>query len=167
MTLFKSRDNRHSSVTAALLLCLFPVITAASPAFADEITVNISLIRASDKIDALSAPDLFARVTIAGEAFQTEVVRNRNAANPNWTVSKRVEAGIHNVKIEILDKDVTKNEPVDINRVDNKRDLDFTVDTKSCIIGGFADAFRCGSEIKREGQELRKAEITFTVNAIR
>lgn len=167
MTLFKPRSYRNLRGVSVLLLGLVPPVTVASQSVADEITVNISLLRSIDRIDALSAPDLYARVTIAGEAFQTEVSRNRSATNPNWTVSKRVEPGVHDIKIEILDKDVTKNEPVDINRIENKRDLDFTINTKSCTISGFADPFRCGSEIKREGLEVKKAEISFTVNAVR
>jgi hypothetical protein len=167
MITLKPYSSRRTMIASALFLSLLPAVTTASPTLADNITVNISLVRALDRIDALSAPDLFARVTIAGEAFDTGVVRNRTASNPNWVVKKQVDSGVHEIKIEILDKDVTKNEPVDINRVDNKRDLDFTIDTKACKISGFSDAYRCGSEITREGQELKKAEITFSVNVTR
>jgi hypothetical protein len=78
-------------------------------------------------------------------------------------ISKTVAAGVHNIKLEILDKDVTKNDFVDVNRVDNKRDLDFTIDTRSCRIGGFSTAYRCRSPIVRAGNEKKKAEVTFSI----
>jgi hypothetical protein len=135
----------------------------ASQARADEIIVTIERVTALDQEDALSRPDFLARVTIAGEAFVTPVIRNQNTITPNWVLSKNVPAGTHNVKVEILDQDVTKNDLADINRVDNKRDIDFTVNTRNCRIQGFSSPFRCGSKIVRAGTERRKARVTFSV----
>lgn len=141
-------------------------ITAALPAAAQaqEIIVNIARVRALDVIDKLSKADFLARVTIDGEAFTTPAVRNQDDIRPNWTLRKRVSPGVHNIKIEILDKDVSKNDLIDINRINGKRDLDFQVDTRNCIVTGFQQAYRCRSVIQRGGNEAKKAEITFTVD---
>jgi hypothetical protein len=164
MTKFIGSRIAPSLRAATALWCgLFPAIVLASTAKADEITVNITRLKALDKIDQLSAADFLARVTISGEVFETKVVRNKDVIRPDWIVRKRVAAGSHDIKIEIVDKDVTKSELIDVNRIDNKRDLDFKVDTRSCLIGGFSETIRCGTLIRREGQEVKKAEIVFSV----
>ena len=56
-----------------------------------------------------------------------------------------------------------KAESVDINRLDGKRDLDFTIDTRSCRIEGFVTTYRCGQTIVRTGKERKASEVTFTV----
>ena len=78
-------------------------------------------------------------------------------------MSKRVEAGRHNVKLEILDKDLTKSELIGINWVDGKRDLDFVVNTRMCRIEGFASTYKCNATISRAGNERKKAEVSFVV----
>lgn len=144
--------------------------TALAPiaASADEITVTILRVSALDRDDALSRPDFLARVTIAGEAFVTKPILNQTDIQPtDWVFRKTVSAGSHEVKVEILDKDITKNDFVDINRIDNKRDLDFTVNTRRCTVTGFSPSYRCGNRIVRAGGERKKAEITFRVDARR
>lgn len=139
----------------------------ATQAQADEIAVNIRRLRALDKIDALSKADFYARVTIAGEVFTTEAIKDQDDIRPNWLVRKRVSSGIHNVKVEILDKDVAVTDLVDINRVEGKRDLDFQVDTQRCAVLGFSETYRCRSVIQREGTERKKAQITFSISVDR
>ncbi len=140
---------------------------ASSKAQADEISINITRVQALDKFDELSKADFFARVTIAGEVMMTPFVRNQNDVRPNWVVKKTVPPGVHKVKVEILDKDVTKNELIDINRLDKKRDLDFEVNTRSCQITGFQQTYRCRSAIVRAGNETKKAALTFRVDVKR
>lgn len=144
------------------------VAFAPANASADEITVTIDRVSALDKGDALSRPDFLARVTIAGELFVTKPILNQTDIQPtDWVFRKSVSPGQHEVKVEILDKDITKNDFVDINRIDGKRDLDFTVNTRRCTITGFSPSYRCGDRIIRAGAERRKAEITFRVDARR
>jgi hypothetical protein len=68
------------------------------------------------------------------------------------------------VTLEIFDRDVTKNEPVDINRVANKRKLDFTIDTRNCRISGLTGVRSCRATIVRAGTEPKSAEVTFSVD---
>jgi hypothetical protein len=139
-------------------------VSAPSQALAQshEITVAITSVKALDKVDELSGGDFFARITIDGSTETTPVVKDANF-KPNWKATKAVSAGEHKVKIELIDKDLTEDDPVDINRLDNKRDLDFTVNTKTCRIEGFSSTVKCGATITRAGKEKKKAEISFKV----
>lgn len=137
---------------------------AHAQALTHEIIIEIASFKALDKLDELSNGDVYARVTIEGEVLKTPVVSGKSEGKPNWTISKAVTAGKHEVKVELLDKDVSVDDPVDINKVANKRSLDFTVDTKTCRITGFSQTYKCGSKISRTGLEKKKAEIVFSVN---
>jgi hypothetical protein len=124
-------------------------------------------VKALDKFDGPvgSKADFMARVTISGTVFSTKPVREQDEIKPNWVITKPVGHGRHDVKLEILDSDVTNPpDPIDVNRVDKKRDLDFTVDTRACRIEGFATTYRCRATITRAGAERKKAEVSFTVN---
>ncbi|MEZ5852472.1 MAG: hypothetical protein R3D68_17710 [Hyphomicrobiaceae bacterium] len=132
-------------------------------ATAAEIEVVIDRVKALDVIDLSGGADFYAQVTIAGEVFKTEPMKDQNEISPNWVIRKRVHHGTYDVKLEILDKDVSKDDPIDINRVDPKRDLDFRVNTRTCGITGFAQYYHCGTIIQRAGNEKKKAEITFRV----
>lgn len=128
-----------------------------------EITLTVVRFKAIDKADELSAGDFFARVTIDGSKQQTATVSDRAEVRPDWKISKSVSPGVHKVKLELIDKDVSIDDPIDINRLGNKRDLDFTVDTRSCVIEGFATDYKCGATITRAGGERKMAEISFKV----
>jgi C2 domain len=145
---------------------------AASPnalaqASSRDVTVTITSVKAIDKLDVFSRADFYARVTINGQMQATQRVRQQNEIRPDWKITARVPSGRHNIKLEILDKDVTVDEPIDINKVANKRDLDFTIDTRSCRIGGFSSSYRCGNPITRAGTERKSAEVTFSVDSKR
>ncbi len=149
----------------ATALLLAPLSMPASAQSANkELTIKVSRIKLLDKVDELSKGDLFARVTIDGDAQSTAVVRGASEIKTDWKITKKVTSGDHKVKVELVDKDVTQDDNIDINRVDKKRDLDFTVNTRSCRIEGFSSTYRCGSSISRTGAEPKKAEITFTVS---
>lgn len=139
-----------------------PAVATTGVALADEITVTVSSVKGLDKVDELSGGDYFARVTIDGDAQSTPVVKDTKF-KPNWKISKSVSSGEHKVKLELIDKDLAEDDPVDINRLDKKRDLEFTVDTKSCKIEGFSSTQKCGTTITRTGKENKKAEISFKV----
>ncbi len=136
---------------------------AHSAATAAEIEIVIDRVRALDVIDLSGPADFFARVTIGGRVFETEPVKRQNDISPNWIIRRRVHGGTHDVKLEILDKDVSRDDPIDINRVNPKRDLDFRVNTRYCTITGFAEPYDCGTVIQRAGGEKKSAEITFRV----
>ena len=132
-----------------------------------EVTVTISKVRALDKMDAFSKGDFYARVSIAGVPQETKPVRQQNDISPNWTITSVVPAGNTPITVEILDKDLTKSEPIDINRVENKRALDLSVNTRNCSISGLSGISRCRQTIVRAGTERKKAEITFSVDVRR
>jgi hypothetical protein len=140
--------------------------SAATATRADEITINITRVKALDRIDVGgTAADFLARVTIAGEQFKTPPIKQRSDIKPDWKISKKVAAGEHAVKIEILDDDaLNPADAIDVNRVDNKRDLEFTIDTRSCKVSGFSEDYRCGRTIKRAGQEKKRAALEFRVS---
>jgi hypothetical protein len=148
------------------------VAASAQSAKADEIIITIESIQALDRIDPGGGQaDFFARVTIAGEVFRTPVIRRADVVRPNWVISKRVRPGTHRVKLEILDKDaLSKDDVIDINRLDGKRDLDFRVRTRPCVVLDFAEPYRCtgrGVSITRAGREKKSAEVRFNVNTRR
>lgn len=131
-----------------------------------EVQVTIQQLVALDRGDYFSGEDFFARVTIGGQVFQSERIRGKDAVNPNWRFAAVVPNGRTDVKIEVFDKDIAQNDPIDINRVDPKRDLDFVVDTRRCRLEGFSEPYRCGDQVRRAGAERKKAEMTFSVNVV-
>lgn len=164
------RRTRRGALAAGLLATMLGASALPlAAAQAQEINLTIRSVRAIDKADAAGEglADFYARVTIAGETFKTEFIKDQDVIRPKWIFTKRVAPGIHDVKVEILDKDVAVDDPIDINRVDNKRDLDFQIDTRSCVITGFSNAYRCGSIIQRQGLEKKSAGITFVVTVKR
>lgn len=136
---------------------------AAKAAPGHQVTVVIQRVRALDKIDQLSKADFLARVTIAGQSETVQRVREGDDISPNWRITKTVPPGRHDIRLEIFDKDLSKNEPIDINRLANKRHQDFTIDTRTCRISGFAGFPRCNTPIVRGGTKPKKAEVTFRV----
>lgn len=154
--------RQRSSLCIATFAVLAVAYPLASAAHAEEIIVTITNVKGLDKVDELSGGDYFARVTIDGETQNSPVVKD-TSFKPDWKLSKKVSAGKHDVKLELIDKDLAEDDPVDINRLPNKRSLEFSVDTKSCKIEGFSSTYRCGKAITRTGAETKKAAITFNV----
>jgi hypothetical protein len=157
------------SALAAALLAVPLAVTAFAPqsqaeTASQELIITVKRVTLLDKVDELSKGDLYARVTIDGEIQSSPVVKGQNVFKPDWKLSKKVTRGDHNVKVELVDKDVTQDDNIDINRVDKKRDLEFSVNTKSCRIEGFSSSYKCGSSITRAGAEPKKADITFVVS---
>ncbi|HRO50770.1 MAG TPA: hypothetical protein PLW75_11575, partial [Hyphomicrobium sp.] len=79
-----------------------------------EITVTVIRFKALDRADELSAGDFFARVTIDGASQQTAVISDKAEVQPNWKLSKDVTPGVHNIKLALIDKDVSIDDPIDI-----------------------------------------------------
>ena len=152
---------KHAALGLGLFALALPV--AAKQAAADEIEIVITHVKALDAWDDLSKGDPFARVTIGKDAQTTPVIEQKTDITPDWKIVHKVKPGKHDVKLELLDKDVSVDDPIDINKVANKRPLEFTVDTRSCRIEGFSQGYRCGEKITRVGEESKKAEITFIV----
>ena len=152
---------RRAVMTA--LISAGAMTLAMGQAQAAELTVKIIHVRALDKFDEFSNGDLYAKVTIDGDIQSTPVVKGDNEIKPGWKITRKVSSGDHKVKVELLDKDVTQDDPIDINRVDKKRDLEFVV-TPRCRIEGFSSTYKCGSTITRAGKEAKKADISFSVS---
>jgi hypothetical protein len=165
-----------ASILAVALMVTAPAVEAQAPkaapkapakAVEHEVTVSITRVRALDQIDGGLAgqADFYARVTIAGETFTTPRLRGANDIRPDWKFTKKVPPGSHDIKIQVLDRDPLKpDDVIDINRVDNKRDLDFKINTKSCRVEGISGTPKCGATIVRAGAERKKAEMTFAVD---
>jgi hypothetical protein len=157
------------AATLAVPPMLFPLASSDAQAQSrpHEITITVSRVRAVDRLDIFSRADFFARSTIGTDAQNTPFVRQQNDIRPNWRLVHQVPAGRHDVGLELFDRDLTKNDPVDINRVANKRRLDFTIDTRTCRITGLTGISRCKNTIVRAGAEPKSAEVTFTVDVRR
>jgi hypothetical protein len=164
MMCFNRNAHPLSTRLAAAALALSAFAAAPSAALAAEVTVSVTKVSAIDKADEFSKGDFYARVTIDGETQSTQPIKQQNVDKPDWKISKKVKGGDVKVTLEILDKDVAQDDLIDINRVDNKRSLDFTVSTKSCRISGFSSSYKCGATITRAGKEKKAAEVSFKVN---
>ncbi len=156
---------RHFPRAIAMLATgvLLSAATMSSVALADEITVSITSVKGLDKVmklfrAAIISPE--SRSTVKLSLRRSRRTRERSSRKG---IKKSVSSGEHKVKLELIDKDLTEDDPVDVNRLANKRDLEFTVDTKSCEIEGFSSSPRCGSTIVRAGKENKKAEISFKI----
>ncbi len=160
-----SKFRALACAIAALPLSILALGTTATTAAAKdpEVIIKITRVRALDQADAFSKGDFYAKVNIGGETISTPPVKQESSINPNWVVSRKVKAGVVKVNIGVFDKDVSVDDPIDINRVDNKKDLDFTINTKTCKIEGFSSTYKCGAKISRAGKEKKAAEITFIV----
>jgi hypothetical protein len=129
--------GRKSFACAAAVAAAAVTFAAPSTADAAEIVITVKKFHALDKADELS---------------------------PDWKLTLPAKSGKNDVNLSLIDKDVSVDDPIDINRLPNKRDLDFTVDTRSCRIEGFAETYKCGQTITRAGEEKKKASISFTVD---
>lgn len=159
------RSNRWlSGLAGAAGLAALVAAPQAALAADKDVTVTILKVRAIDKVDEFSKGDFYARVTIGGTVLTTQPVKQSNIDKPDWKLSTKVKPGKVDIKVEILDKDVTVDDPIDINKVDNKRALDMTLNTKSCSIKGFSKGYSCGDTITRTGQEKKAAEVAFKIN---
>lgn len=128
-----------------------------------EVIIKVTRVRALDQADAFSKGDFYAKAVIDGETLKTPVVKQEASITPDWVISKKVKAGVVKVNLAVMDKDVSSDDPIDINRVANKRDLDFTINTKTCKVEGFSSTYKCGQKITRAGKEKKEAEVTFIV----
>lgn len=162
--------SRHAIAMGAGLAAFAMTVAAAVPNEAGaqttshEVTVTVTRFKALDKADEMSAGDFFARVTINGKAKDSAIISNKMEGTPKWQISTSVPPGVRDVKVQLIDNDVSVDDPIDINRVAGKRDIDFKIDTRSCRIDGFSQAYKCGATISRAGTEAKKAEISFTVS---
>lgn len=165
----KGYAGRRGAVMGAALVAM--VSGAAVPAVAQELIITIERIRALDKIDAAGQADFYAQVTIDGKVIKTERIRRADDVRPNWVIRAPITKPTADVKLEILDKDVlSKDDLVDVNRIDGKRDLDFRVRTRPCRVEGFSQSYDCsgsGVSITRAGREKKAAEVTFRVDTSR
>lgn len=129
-----------------------------------EITVTVLSFKALDKADELSAGDFFARIRIDGKSAFSPELTGQSEFKPNWTLTLPASGGKVSVNLALIDKDLSVDDPIDINRLPNKRDLDFTVDTRTGRIEGFSQTYKTGQTITREGAEQKKATISFKVD---
>lgn len=155
----------RKSLVGAAAFAAFAVVAAgqSSGAAAAEIVITVTKFHALDRADELSSGDFFARMRINGKAAFSPVLTGETVFTPNWKLTLPAKSDKNDVNLSLIDKDVSVDDPIDINRIGNKRDLDFTVNTKTCRIEGFAQTYKCGQTITREGSETKKASISFTV----
>ena len=154
---------------APLAVGLTPVTPAFAGSPSHQIVLNVREVKALDKFDELSLGDIYARVTIAGTTQSTPILKQTASVGqvlkPDWQIVQNVGPGVHPVKVELIDKDLAQDDVIDINRLPNRRVLEFTIDTRGCRIEGFASPYHCKAPISRAGKEAKAGEIRFTVDA--
>lgn len=159
---------RNSRAVAVVLAASAPALVSmtvgAAAQQSHEITVTVKRFQALDKADELSNGDFFARVTIDGKSETTPVISDKAEVTPDWKITQPVSPGVRHIKVELIDKDVSVDDPIDINRLPNKRDLDFSVNTNTGRVDGFAESYKVGQTITRAGSERKKASISFQVD---
>ena len=161
---FGSSARRALAGVAGIAVAGMGMTALGSEAVAAEIVITINKIKALDKADELSEGDFFARMRINGKAAFSPVQTGKSEFSPGWKLTLPAKSGVNEVNLALIDKDVAVDDPIDINRVAGKRDLDFTVNTSTCRIVGFAESYRCGQTITRSGGETKKATLSFTVD---
>lgn len=127
-----------------------------------DVTVTILEVRS---IEAKSAADLFARVTIAGDTSLSRV-----AAKPSLRVTMPgvTDSTLVPVRLELFEKrPATYDGQIDINQIPGKRDIDFVVDPAACTIKGFAQTYACTDVITRTGRDSKPGEIAFRIDVVR
>jgi len=168
MPIFGGRRSASRAKLIAGAALVTMISGAAAPAIADEIIITVETLQALDRIDVGGAPaDFYAQVTIDGTVFRSPRIRRSDTVRPNWTFSKRVRPGTYNVRLEVFDKDLfSKDDQIDINRLDGKRHIDFRVKTRPCAVLDFAEPYACRGRsvtITRAGRENKSAEVRFSV----
>ena len=66
-----------------------------------EITFTIKEIRAFDKIDSISDPDFYVKLTINGEEFESDIWHNQRIIREEWTKTVNIPDDQENISIEI------------------------------------------------------------------
>jgi len=166
---FRTRAQLTFQRAAGGAMAIAACVALISPANAQnhQVTVTVHSVKLLDRVDAGSQADLFARVTIDGEQKATPPLKQTgrvgDTIRTEFVASKSVKPGSVPVRLEMLDKDLRSDDLIDINRLPNRRILEFNVNTRNCRIEGFASMYRCKARITRAGTERKKAEVTFTV----
>ena len=135
----------------------------AAPAM-QEVTITIQKVKAIDQIDLFSKGDFYARGTIGSDVQTTPVAKQQAEIAPNWKITHKVPAGKHTLKLEIFDKDVTADDPIDVNPLDKNRVLEATIDTRKCRISGYGKTAHCGATITVAGKEKKAAAVSFKID---
>jgi hypothetical protein len=166
--LLRSAASGHAlAVGAAVAAIGLSTVLSSGEAAAQgshEITVTVTRFQALDKADELSSGDFFARLRIDGKAAFSPELTGQSEFTPDWKLTLPASGGKVTVNLSLIDKDVSVDDPIDINRLPNKRDLDFTVDTRTGRIEGFSESYKTGQTITRAGTENKKASISFKVD---
>lgn len=133
------------------------------------VTVTIHRVMQEDNLDVPDVDpdraDFYAQIWIAGKMYQTKVF-SADDGRPYWRFSIPVRSRLVRIRIKLLDDDGAlerKDDYVDINRRYNKKDLNFTYDTRRGRIRGDVSGRR-GRMIYSEGKgDSDKGKIWFTV----
>ena len=160
-----ARMARASSIAVLAMTTAFVIPSASAQTV--QITVRIERIVALDPADYGGPADFFARLTIDGVQYQTPIIWENNDISPNWEYPHLVSgAGVRRIGIEVLDKDFSYDDLIDVSPVVGKRTLDLIINTSAlpCRVTGDV-AGRCDSSLTTEGAELGRASLRFSINA--
>lgn len=184
-------------ITALLIGCCWFLLPRLAFAMVEQQTpmtatlrIQIEHVQALDDFDdceldeifnCKSPADLQAVVTIAGERFETGIIKDQDVINPaDWIFSKQIVVsgdGTQTVqaKVEVWDSDEDwdggDDDPVDLDP-DSDEPLNLTINLNDCvdnkpgaIAGNFDTAKNCQEAITSQGTVGNPALITFRVTA--
>ncbi|HWP30497.1 MAG TPA: hypothetical protein VNK96_02045 [Fimbriimonadales bacterium] len=152
-------------------LCIIILLLLGLAGVYAQKTVTVTIYRVM-QVDNLDVPDIdpdradfYAQIWIAGKMYQTRVF-STDDGRPYWRFSMPVTSRVVRIRIKLLDDDGSlerKDDYVDINPRDNKKDLNFTFDTQTGRIRGDVTGRR-GRMIFSEGKhDSDKGRIWFKV----
>jgi hypothetical protein len=159
------RVKKYPAIAGALLACL----GLASAASAKQVTVRINRVAQIDNLDKFDLDpdraDFYAQVWINGQLHRTKNF-SFDDGRPYWTFSKNVKTRYVNIRIKLLDDDGGLEEAddfVDINPRKGKKDLHFTLDTKTGRIVGDVHGRRNQNIFSYGEGDTDQGKIWFTV----
>jgi len=137
-----------------------------------ELTVVIDKVLQLEGHGALDDPDYFVKVDIGGLWFMNEgdqqdtgSVEAGGTIEPGWAFARNVGlTGLVPVVIQLWDDDSTSYDHSDIDPVEDRRDLDLTIDLANGAISGDLTG-TCGVTLTSYGQDDDRSQIWFRILA--
>lgn len=86
----------------------------------------------------LDEADMFAKITVAGQAFIEATQQNKKKTPTNWTTIKFVDDSAPSIKVsyELWDEDSFSSDPMDVNNQNGLKNLDLTFNVSTRKLSG-------------------------------
>lgn len=152
----------------ATLLASGAFAIAATP-LPRRVTVSVSRVMQIDNLDGdfvrADRADFYAQIWIGGKLHRTKTFISDDG-NPAWRYGRRVSGDKIHMRLKLIDDDgglEDRDDYVDINPRDGKKDLNFTLEVSTGRITGDVTGRRGQTIHSTGGKDGDKAEIWFVV----